>query len=189
MENVKRQQGFTLVEIAIVLVIIGLLLGGVLKGQELITNAKIKAVTSDFENITAAYYAYQDRTGHMAGDGTNATPRVYDGVISDDDFFWFDLKTEGFIGGELGTITNSDGPDHDLGGVWEAREGGTAGTDVFTTNHICATNVPESFASGIDTKLDDGDATAGSIRTLDGTGTDGAYDSTSETLVVLCREL
>ena len=41
----KRQQaGFTLVEIAIVLVIIGLLLGGVLKGQEMIENGKIKSV-------------------------------------------------------------------------------------------------------------------------------------------------
>ena len=38
----KQQSGFTLVEIAIVLVIIGLLLGGVLKGQELINSAKVK---------------------------------------------------------------------------------------------------------------------------------------------------
>ena len=43
----NRQSGFTLVEIAIVLVIIGLLLGGVLKGQELITQAKIKNVAND----------------------------------------------------------------------------------------------------------------------------------------------
>jgi len=44
----KQQQGFTLVEIAIVLVIIGLLLGGILKGQEMITQAKIKNVVADF---------------------------------------------------------------------------------------------------------------------------------------------
>ena len=38
----RKQTGFTLIEIAIVLVIIGLLLGGVLKGQELITSARVR---------------------------------------------------------------------------------------------------------------------------------------------------
>ena len=52
--NMKKQAGITLVEIAIVLVIIGLLLGGVLKGQEIITNAKIKNLENDFNGITAA---------------------------------------------------------------------------------------------------------------------------------------
>ena len=42
----KQQSGFTLIEIAIVLVIIGLLLGGVLKGQELITAARVRNIIS-----------------------------------------------------------------------------------------------------------------------------------------------
>jgi prepilin-type N-terminal cleavage/methylation domain-containing protein len=46
-----KQSGFTLIEIAIVLVIIGLLLGGVLKGQELINSAKVKNLATDFRNI------------------------------------------------------------------------------------------------------------------------------------------
>jgi len=50
----KQQAGFTLVEIAIVLVIIGLLLGGILKGQEMITQAKIKNLINDMNGITAA---------------------------------------------------------------------------------------------------------------------------------------
>ncbi|HXF18719.1 MAG TPA: prepilin-type N-terminal cleavage/methylation domain-containing protein, partial [Burkholderiales bacterium] len=49
--NRIRQGGFTLIEIAIVLVIIGLLLGGVLKGQELINNARVKSFANDFRNI------------------------------------------------------------------------------------------------------------------------------------------
>ena len=50
----NNQSGFTLVEIAIVLVIIGLLLGGVLKGQEMTTNAKVSKVENDYKGITAA---------------------------------------------------------------------------------------------------------------------------------------
>ncbi len=70
----KRQQaGFTLVEIAIVLVIVGLLLGGVLKGQEIITNARIKNLENDFNGISAAIYSYQDRYRRLPGDDIGAT--------------------------------------------------------------------------------------------------------------------
>src|SRR2546429_2625420 len=71
----KRRQGFTLVEIAIVLVIIGLLLGGILKGQEMITQAKIKNIMSDFSGISAAYHGYQDRYRAIPGDDPNAATR------------------------------------------------------------------------------------------------------------------
>ena len=68
MQIKHRQSGFTLVEIAIVLVIIGLLLGGILKGQEMITQARIKNVINDFNGITAAYFSYQDRYRAIPGD-------------------------------------------------------------------------------------------------------------------------
>ena len=71
----RTQKGFTLVEIAIVLVIIGLLLGGILKGQEMITQAKIKNVVADFSGISAAYYGYQDRYRSIPGDDNNAATR------------------------------------------------------------------------------------------------------------------
>ncbi|TXH26643.1 MAG: prepilin-type N-terminal cleavage/methylation domain-containing protein [Elusimicrobia bacterium] len=64
----KQQSGFTLVEIAIVLVIIGLLLGGVLKGQELIHSAKVKNMINDLRSVTSMVYAYQDRFRALPGD-------------------------------------------------------------------------------------------------------------------------
>ncbi len=64
----SRQAGFTLVEIAIVLVIIGLLLGGVLKGQELINSAKVKNMAVDFRNIPLFIYGYQDKYKALPGD-------------------------------------------------------------------------------------------------------------------------
>ena len=64
----SKQSGFTLIEIAIVLVIIGLLLGGVLKGQELINSAKVKNMATDFRNIPLFIYGYQDKFRALPGD-------------------------------------------------------------------------------------------------------------------------
>ena len=83
--KIQKQQGFTLVEIAIVLVIIGLLLGGILKGQEMITQAKIKNVVADFSGISAAYYGYQDRYRAIPGDDPNAATRWAGGVTASGD--------------------------------------------------------------------------------------------------------
>jgi prepilin-type N-terminal cleavage/methylation domain-containing protein len=69
----RKQQGFTLVEIAIVLVIIGLLLGGVLKGQELINSAKVKNFAQDFRNIPLFIYGYQDKYKALPGDDVGVT--------------------------------------------------------------------------------------------------------------------
>ena len=57
----SNQKGFTLVEIAIVLVIVGLLLGGVLKGQALITGAKVTSSISQIKALETAVYGFQDR--------------------------------------------------------------------------------------------------------------------------------
>lgn len=71
-----RQAGFTLVEIAIVLVIIGLLLGGVLKGQELINSAKVKNFATDFRNIPLFIYGYQDKFKALPGDHHTVTAQM-----------------------------------------------------------------------------------------------------------------
>ncbi len=67
----RTQSGFTLIEIAIVLVIIGLLLGGVLKGQELINSAKVKNLANDFRNVPVFIYGYQDKYRALPGDDIN----------------------------------------------------------------------------------------------------------------------
>ncbi|MCH8163659.1 MAG: prepilin-type N-terminal cleavage/methylation domain-containing protein, partial [Proteobacteria bacterium] len=64
----KKQSGFTLVEIAIVLVIIGLLLGGILKGQELINSARVRNMADQNSGIQAAYFGFIDRYRQVPGD-------------------------------------------------------------------------------------------------------------------------
>ena len=72
----RKQQGFTLIEIAIVLVIIGLLLGGVLKGQELITSARVRNLISQQDGVKAAFFGFQDRFRALPGDYTAATTNI-----------------------------------------------------------------------------------------------------------------
>jgi prepilin-type N-terminal cleavage/methylation domain-containing protein len=71
--NRKKNQGFTLIEIAIVLVIIGLLLGGILKGQELITSARVRNMISQQDGVKAAFFGFQDRFRALPGDYTTAS--------------------------------------------------------------------------------------------------------------------
>lgn len=76
-----KQSGFTLIEIAIVLVIIGLLLGGVLKGQELINSAKVKNLAGEFKNTSVFIYSYQDKFRALPGDDPQVVNHVTDGQL------------------------------------------------------------------------------------------------------------
>lgn len=66
----RKQSGFTLVEIAIVLVVIGLLLGGILKGQQLINSARVRNLADQNSGVQAAYYGFVDRFRNLPGDMT-----------------------------------------------------------------------------------------------------------------------
>ena len=73
---VKRQAGFTLVELAVVMIIIGLLIGGVLKGQELIANAQITGTASAIKGIDAATTTFRDTFATMPGDMRTPNTRL-----------------------------------------------------------------------------------------------------------------
>lgn len=66
-------QGFTLVELSIVLVILGLLVGGVLSGQSLIRAAELRSVTSDSQRFITAINAFRDKYFAIPGDMNNAS--------------------------------------------------------------------------------------------------------------------
>lgn len=71
-----RHRGFTLVELAIVMTIVGLLIGGVLKGEELVNNARVKRMIKDFQSISAAHRTFNDQYSMYPGDMANAQSRL-----------------------------------------------------------------------------------------------------------------
>jgi prepilin-type N-terminal cleavage/methylation domain-containing protein len=101
----KKQSGFTLVEIAIVLVIIGLLLGGVLKGQELINSAKVKNFANDFRNIPLFIYGYQDKFKALPGDDLSVVSHVTGSTLATTPA---GLQGNGVIDGFWNTATLTD---------------------------------------------------------------------------------
>jgi len=80
LQNRESEKGFTLVELAVVMIIIGLLIGGILKGQELITNARITTTASQIESMGAAYNGFIDQFSSQPGDLPNGATRLADCV-------------------------------------------------------------------------------------------------------------
>lgn len=78
LQNARSEKGFTLVELAIVMIIIGLLIGGILKGQELVTNARVAATATQMKGYDAAVNTFRDSYSAFPGDMQNADTRLPD---------------------------------------------------------------------------------------------------------------
>src|SRR5512138_1581950 len=76
------QRGFTLLEVVIVVLIIGFLLAGVLKSQELITSAKVKRMAGQLDEIRSAYFGFQDRFKALPGDYAGAGANLNCGTLT-----------------------------------------------------------------------------------------------------------
>jgi prepilin-type N-terminal cleavage/methylation domain-containing protein len=208
-----RQRGFNLVELAIVLVIIGLLLGGVLKGQALVTNAKIKRASNDFNGVTAAVYTYLDRYGALPGDDNKAATRwpaatpivaatsgngdgvlegVWNAKLTDTDketyYLWQHLFRANLVGSEAL-------PANAFGGIIGIQEGphvsaGGANADTGLNGIlICMNNISGDIAEILDINFDDGTANTGLLRAIE----DGAITLATAYLAnknyVICKRI
>ena len=68
-----QRSAFSLIELSIVLVILGLLVGGILGGQSLIRAAELRSVTTDYNKFQTALNAFRDKYNALPGDMPNAT--------------------------------------------------------------------------------------------------------------------
>ncbi|MDI1309168.1 MAG: prepilin-type N-terminal cleavage/methylation domain-containing protein [Methylotenera sp.] len=161
----KKQAGFTLIELAIVLVIIGLLLGGVLKGQELINSAKVKNLASDFRNIPVYIYGYQDKFKALPGDDKSAA--VHLGVAADSTKIG---NGDGALGGNWYDVTSAS----EAYMLWQhVRLAGlaTGATDMANTDWrpTNADGNPIGIMAGTN------DATKAAVKDKDGNAIRGSY--------------
>ena len=72
----SSQKGFTLVELAVVMIIVGLLIGGILKGQQLITNAQVASTITQIKGIDTAVSTFRDSYRALPGDMSGASTRL-----------------------------------------------------------------------------------------------------------------
>ena len=203
----SQQSGFTLVEIAIVLVIIGLLLGGILKGQELINSAKVKNLANDFRVIPTYIYAYQDKFRAVPGDDKVASAHVNgatdppaasagNGVINglwnssaatDESFlFWQHVRLAQLAAGPTVTTDATYLPTNAVGGrigVSSLTTGQPQAVGLSGTYQICSAGIQGKFAKQLDVTMDDGNVTTGSMRAVPDGSAPGftAVDITTDT--------
>jgi type II secretory pathway pseudopilin PulG len=180
--------GFTLIEITIMLVIIGLLVGSVIKGQELIASARVRHLISQQDSVKAAYFGFIDRYRALPGDysqpqanipgcaacaqgNNNGQIRSIAGGDAIDEHIaaWEHLSRTGYIDASYtyaaGAETTASAPTNPFGRylqmIYDSNYAGspTARHNLKTGNHI-----PSDLLAEVDRKIDDGVATAGSFR-------------------------
>ena len=185
----KRTRGFTLIEIAIVLVIIGLLLGGVLKGQELITSARVRNIISMQDGVKAAFFGFLDRYRAYPGDYSQAVANipgcaacqngnnngqitasgVAGATIHEQIAVWEHLSRAGFINGSYTYAappeTTASAPTNPYGRYLQMIYDNVYDGAPTTRHNLKSGNqIPSDILAEVDRKIDDGSATGGSFR-------------------------
>jgi len=181
-------RGFTLVEVAIVLVIVGLLLTGVFKGQALIDGARVRSMATEVSGIRTAWYSFQERYRALPGDFQSAGTQIDSAAVSgngngriDDNSeraaVWQQLSLAGFIAGSFDGSRSGAGsasdvfcepetcPRNPFNGYYKISYSAQAADEVSPTHEIFTGNqIPVGILAELDRKLDDGLPTSGRFR-------------------------
>jgi prepilin-type N-terminal cleavage/methylation domain-containing protein len=187
-----RSSGFTMIEIVIVLVVIGLLLGAALKGQELITGARVRSLVQRQDEIKTAYYGFVDRyrarpgdyaqasatisgisagpCGTPAADGNGNGNEQIETTGAEKTLVWEHLAKSGFLTGSYTcalAVSPATSPHNTYGEPLElVHDAQHAGLAQSRHNLKTGAKVPSNVLGEMDRKIDDGDATRGTFRAM-----------------------
>jgi len=193
-----KQKGFTLIEAAIVLVIVGFLLAAVLQGRQMIESARYKSLQRDLGEYREAFESFRERYNALPGDYSQAVSRLGlpagdgNGVIDDgpgcanaaDETCraWQHLRAARLIKGDA-TVDGADAsPEHAFNGTVSAFFTGTEGNSEFG-HKLLIEDVPAEFAAQLDEDLDDGVFDSGFVSCRAGSGCSGSWPADNETRV------
>ncbi|MEP7157034.1 MAG: prepilin-type N-terminal cleavage/methylation domain-containing protein [Betaproteobacteria bacterium] len=188
----RADSGFTLIEMAIVLLILGLLSSSILKGQELIAAAKTKTLAQEFRAVQTALHGYQDRYKAIPGDhraantvdvraslastpagmvGNGFIDGAWDSTVPTDEsrLFWQHARLAGFLSGPT-TVTDADytpmamfGSKLGISSTMQIN----APSQMVGSYNICTDGIPGKLAKQLDIQMDDGNTQTGSVRVAD----------------------
>lgn len=164
---IRSQSGFTLVELSIALVIVGLLFGGILKSQSFIENAQIRSDIKKLKEFRIISLLYQDRLAELPGEDSDKPGRlktVLSSVSSPTEGYFYDIYQAGF--------SQRLNPLPSIGKAFKATWGGSSGANyglIAGENQLCITDIDVDLAESIERQLDEGERTKGDVEyTLNG---------------------
>lgn len=186
----RRERGLSLLEMSITLLAAGLLTTLVIRGEELIVQTRIKAISADFNALRIAVSAYQDRYARFPGEddevarwnvlGVNPVGGVPDGQLTgvynavpsspplpteESNLFWWHLRLSQILTGPIDAFQGPRQPANFIGGI-VGVQGPAAGTLGLPGVVMCSASLPARVAAAVDLAVDEGRANAGDMRGL-----------------------
>lgn len=194
----RNLSGFTLLEVAIAMAIIGLIFTLAVKAGEMINHSRVKSLAADFNHVQVALYGYQDRFRVLPGDDREAAAHLPDTGVpvlngngntlidgqwnssSGETFnLWQHVRLAGFIKGTADVASDSYIPLNTSGGTLGLSESIAAPIAGLGGNYIiCSDFIPGKLVKQLDLTLDDGN-TAGGRMMVSNAGEGGAGIATN----------